>query len=113
MAFLPSPARCALLNPDWFFFASSAMSSPVAAIAIFLQPGRLPQRRIDPVLPTRPAFLKMVENIAIDTQRDDLLGAGKGRGLRQRLGGPGGRSLESRFGGLSRIARSSYHRATV
>ena len=37
------------------------------------QPGRLAQRRVDPVLPARAAVLEMLQHVLIDPQRHQLL----------------------------------------
>src|ERR1700722_17665806 len=62
------------------------------------------QRFIDPLLPARPRLLEMIEDVAIDAQGNELLGAGKRSRLGQRLGPPWGRRLILRLVGLSRVA---------
>jgi hypothetical protein len=75
-------------------------------------PGSLSQRRIDAVLPTRPRLLEMLENVAIDAQRDELPGIRGRGGFRKRLRRLRRDRLESRFRRLSRVGWSSCHRAT-
>src|SRR3954463_11897369 len=68
----------------------------------------LSQRGIDPVLPAGPAFLEIVEHIAVEPQRNLLFGTGDCRFRRRHLGGVFGRRLGSGFGRGPRIAWSSY-----
>ena len=39
-----------------------------------LLPNYLSQRLIDPVLPVRSGFLKVIKNVPVNSQRDKLLG---------------------------------------
>src|SRR5580693_986523 len=77
--------------------------------ATTLQPRRLAQRRVDAVLPARAFLLKEVEHVAVDAQGDHLLGARQRRLAlaRDRLRRLGGRRLERRFGGGTRVGRST------
>jgi hypothetical protein len=62
-----------------------------------LLPNYLSQRFIDPFLPARSGFLKVIKNIAVNSQRDQLLGTGDGRALRREFRGFRGCRLERRF----------------
>src|ERR1043166_6005548 len=70
--------------------------------------GSLAQRVVDTVLPARSVFLEEIEHVAVDAQRNHLLGA-RDRGL---LGGQvrglGRRRLERTFGGFARIDRPAW-----
>ena len=71
-----------------------------ALAASSLLPNYLSQRLIDPLLPARPGFLKVIENVPVNSQRDKLLGIRDRRTLRREFCGLGGCRLERR---LSRI----------
>src|SRR5437660_9629194 len=60
----------------------------------------LSQRLIDPVLPARSGFLKVIKNVAVNSQRDKLLGIRDGRRLRREFRRLRGCRLER---GFSRI----------
>ena len=62
-----------------------------------LLPNYLSQRLIDPVLPARPSFLKVIKNIPIDSQRDKLFRIRDSRTLRREFHGLRGCRLERRF----------------
>ena len=61
-----------------------------------------PQRVVDAVLPAGPRLLEMIQDVAIEAQRDHLLGARNGRLGRGQFGGFRGRLPEC---GLRDIAR--------
>jgi hypothetical protein len=61
----------------------------------------LSQHLIDPVLPARSGFLKVIKNIPVNSQRDKLLGIRDSRRFRREFRGLRGCRLERRF---SRIA---------
>jgi hypothetical protein len=65
-----------------------------------LLPNYLSQRLIDPVLPARSRFLKVIKNVPINSQRDKLLGIRDSRRLRREFHRLRGCRLEGR---LSRI----------
>jgi hypothetical protein len=71
-----------------------------AAVRSYLLPNYLSQRLIDPLLPARPGFLKVIENVPVNSQRDKLLGIRDRRTLRREFRGLRGCCLERR---LSRI----------
>src|SRR2546428_8255887 len=77
-------------------------SSPPAASRppCDLLPNYLSQRLIDPVLPARSGFLKVIKNVAVNSQRDKLLGIRDGRRLRREFRRLRGCRLER---GFSRI----------
>jgi hypothetical protein len=62
-----------------------------------LLPNYLSQRLIDPVLPARSSFLKVIKNVPVNSQRDKLLGIRDSWTLRRELRGFGGCRLERRF----------------
>jgi hypothetical protein len=62
-----------------------------------LLPNYLSQRLIDPVLPARSAFLKVIENVPVNSQRDKLLGIRDSRTLRGEFRRLRGYRLERRF----------------
>ena len=62
-----------------------------------LLPNYLSQRLIDPVLPARSGFLKVIKNVSVNSQRDKLLGIRDSRTLRREFRGLRGRRLERRF----------------
>jgi len=61
----------------------------------------LPQRFIDPVLPSWPGVLKVIKNVPVKSQRDKLLGIRNGRTLWREFCGLCGYCLERRFSDLS------------
>ena len=71
-----------------------------AAVRPYLLPDYVSQRLIDPVLPARPGFLKVIENVPVNSQRDKFLGIRDRRTLRREFRGLGGCCLKRR---LSRI----------
>ena len=62
-----------------------------------LLPNYLSQRLIDPILPARSGFLKVIKNVPVNSQRDKLLGIRDSRTLRREFRGLRGRRLERRF----------------
>ena len=62
-----------------------------------LLPNDLSQRLIDPVLPARPGFLKVIKNVPVNSQRDKLLGIRDSRTLRRKFRRLRGYRLERRF----------------
>jgi len=62
-----------------------------------LLPDYLSQRLIDPVLPARSGFLKVIKNLPVNSQRDKFLGIRDGRTLRREFRGLRGCRLEGRF----------------
>ena len=62
-----------------------------------LLPNYLSQRLIDPVLPARSGFLKVIKNVPVNSQRDKLLGIRDSRTLRRQFRGLRGCRLERRF----------------
>src|SRR3712207_6496618 len=58
---------------------------------------RIPQSIIDPLLPSRPTLLEVVEDVAIDAQRDELFGVRDQRARRRRFCGLGRSLLERGF----------------
>src|SRR5450759_3446361 len=68
-----------------------------------LFPGGLSQGVVDMILPAGPALLKMVENVLVDPQRNQLLHARKRSLLRRRFRHLGGCLLERGFGLGARI----------
>ncbi len=62
-----------------------------------LLPNYLSQRLIDPVLPVRSGFLKVIKNVPVNSQRDKLLGIRDSRTLRREFHGLRGCRLERRF----------------
>src|SRR5258707_13652891 len=62
-----------------------------------LLPNDLSQRLIDPVLPARPGFLKVIKNVPVNSQRDKLLGIRDRRRLRREFPGLLGCCLETRI----------------
>ena len=81
-------------------FASLAMTKGVSR-RLFSR--RLAQRLVDALLPTRTAFLEIIQHVAIDAQRHQLLHTRQRRRLRRlRAGrGLGGRRLEGPLGRLA------------
>src|SRR5438094_7383879 len=65
-----------------------------------LLPNYLSQRLIDPVLPARSGFLKVIKNVPVNSQRDKLLGIRDSRTLRREFRRLRGCRLER---GFSRI----------
>ena len=65
-----------------------------------LLPNYLSQRLIDPVLPARSGFLKVIKNVSVNSQRDKLLGI-RCRTLRREFRGLCGCRFKRRFGRLS------------
>ena len=78
--------------------SSGVESGRLIAYCADLLSNYLSQRFIDPVLPARAGVLKVVKNVAVNSQRDELLGIWDGRTLRRKFCGPRGRCLERRFG---------------
>jgi hypothetical protein len=62
-----------------------------------LLPNYLSQRLIDPVLPARSGFLKVIKNVPVNSQRDKLLGIRDGRTFRREFRGLRGCRLERCF----------------
>ena len=58
---------------------------------------QLGQRLIDPVLPVRSGFLKVIKNVPVNLQRDKLLGIRDSRTLRREFHGLRGCRLKRRF----------------
>src|SRR5216117_3433541 len=59
------------------------LHQPLLASRADLLPNYLSQRRIDPVLPARSGFLKVIKNVPVNSQRDKLLGTRDSRTLRR------------------------------
>jgi len=62
-----------------------------------LLPNYLSQRLIDPVLPARSGFLKVIKNVPVNSQGDKLLGIRDSWTLRRKFCGLRGCRLERRF----------------
>jgi hypothetical protein len=62
-----------------------------------LLPNHLSQRLIDPILPARSGFLKVIKNVPVNSQRDKLLGVRDSRTLWREFRGLRGCRLERRF----------------
>ena len=62
-----------------------------------LLPNYLSQRLIDPILPARSGFLKVIKNVPVNSQRDKLLGIRDSRTLRREFRWLRGCRLERRF----------------
>src|SRR5271169_4273890 len=62
-------------------------SSTLAARRADLLPNYLSQRLIDPILPARSGFLKVIKNVPVNSQRDKLLGIRDSRTLRREFRG--------------------------
>src|SRR5438034_377518 len=67
-----------------------------------LFPNYLSKRLIDPVLPARSGFLKMIKNVSVNSQRDKLLGIRDSRTFRREFRGLRGGHLERSFGRIPR-----------
>src|SRR5205814_171241 len=63
-----------------------------------LFPNYLSKRLIDPVLPARSGFLKMIKNVPVNSQRDKLLGIRDSRTFRREFRPLRGSHLERSFG---------------
>src|SRR5438876_8906473 len=63
-----------------------------------LLPNYLSQRLIDPVLPARSGFLKVIKNVAVNSQRDKFLGIRDSRPRRREFRGLRGSHFERSFG---------------
>jgi hypothetical protein len=61
----------------------------------------LSQRFIDPVLPTRTGVLKVIKNVPVNSQRDQLLCIRDGRTLGRQLCGLGGCDFKRCFSHLT------------
>jgi hypothetical protein len=81
--------------------ASGMGSAVVRTPGADLLSNYLSQRLIDPVLPARSGFLKVIKNIPVNSQRDKLLGIRDSWRLRREFRRLRGCHLECRF---SRIA---------
>src|ERR1700675_1816668 len=79
----------------------------VFAAAELLAADDLSERVVDPVLPARAGFLKVIENLPVKPQRHQLLGIGNARPLRRQSRGLCRRLLERRFGRIPRAGGSS------
>src|SRR5215470_10931040 len=104
---------CERLGRQWEVAVRRLMVTAPCRIAAAISPRplfprSLPQRRIDAILPPRAVPLEEVENVAVDAQRHLLLGVGDRGLLLRQLRGLGCHCLESRFGGITRIARSAW-----
>jgi len=73
------------------------LHQPLLARRADLLPNYLSQRLIDPVLPVRSGFLKVIKNVPVNSQRDKLLGIRDSRTLRREFHGLRGCRLERRF----------------
>ena len=62
-----------------------------------LLPNYLSQGLIDPILPARSGFLKVIKNVPVNSQRDKLLGIRDSRTLRREFRWLRGCRLERRF----------------
>src|SRR5437588_6181512 len=65
-----------------------------------LLPNYFSQCLIDPVLPARSGFLKVIKNVSVNSQRDKLLGIRDYRTLRRKFHGLRGCRLERRFSSI-------------
>jgi hypothetical protein len=73
------------------------LHQPLLARRADLLPDYLSQRLIDPVLPVRSGFLKVIKNVPVNLQRDKLLGIRDSRTLRREFHGLRGCRLKRRF----------------
>ena len=62
-----------------------------------LLPNYLSLRLIDPVLPVRSGFLKVIKNVPVNSQEDKLLGIRDSRTVRREFHGLRGCRLKRRF----------------
>ena len=76
---------------------AETLHQPLLARRADLLPNYLSQRLIDPVLPVRSGFLKVIKNVPVNSQRDKLLGIRDSRTLRREFHGLHGCRLERRF----------------
>jgi len=93
-------------RPSPFVPATAPGLCDSTAVRLFAR--GLSQRFIDSLLPTRAAVLEMIENVPINTQRDELFGVRDRRAFRSRLLQRLGRCrLKRGFGRLQRVLYSS------
>jgi hypothetical protein len=93
-------------RPSPFVPATALGLCDSTAVRLFAR--GLSQHFIDSLLPTRAAVLEMIENVPINTQRDELFGVRDRRAFRSRLLQRLGRCrLKRGFGRLQRVLYSS------
>ena len=89
------------ITQQWWLLTPSTNyaldSSRFFASRADLLPNYLSQRLIDPVLPARSGFLKVIKNVPVNSQGDKLLGIRDRRTLRREFCGLRSCRLERRF----------------
>jgi hypothetical protein len=73
------------------------LHQPLVARRADLLPNYLSLRLIDPVLPVRSGFLKVIKNVPVNSQEDKLLGIRDSRTVRREFHGLRGCRLKRRF----------------